>query len=128
MSLQPLPQGFITNNATIKILGQVAPATNTLTLLYQVPELRAAMCYVTVANRGANSETFRIAISYGGETTANKDYIAYDTVIQGNHIFTYPIPLFLSNSDTIRVYTSNGLSFSCFGYEISQDNVYEPIT
>jgi len=106
---------------TYKILGQNAPLATTETDLYTVPAAtETIVSTIAVANRANTSSTFRISVSSNGAATANKDYLAYDTVIDGNSILTLTIGITLDATDKIRVYASSAnLSFNAFGSEIA---------
>lgn len=108
--------------ATIyKILGQSSPSTTTETDLYTVPALTSAVCSsVSICNRGTTQTTFRVSISQGGASTANKDYLYYDVTLAGNDTFIATIGISLGAGDVVRVYSgNNNLSFQLFGTEIS---------
>lgn len=108
--------------ATIyKILGQSSPSTTTETDLYTVPALTSAVCSsVSICNRGTTQTTFRVSISQGGASTANKDYLYYDVTLAGNDTFISTIGISLGAGDVVRVYSgNNNLSFQLFGTEIS---------
>lgn len=110
-----------------KILGQVAPAATTETDLYAVPDSKAAVVSSLVVCNRSTAATFRVSISYGGQPTANKDYQFYDLAIAANETFVATIGITLSNLDEVRVYASSAnLSFSLYGAEFDQTNVYTP--
>lgn len=112
----------------IKILGQSNPAATTETLLYAVPDSKAAVISsIIVCNRDGGNKSFRISISYGGAATGNKDYLYYDYSLTAHQTLEIKVGITVSNEDEIRVYASTtDLSFSCFGSEFDQTNVYEP--
>lgn len=107
--------------ATYKVLGQVAPSATTETDLYTVPaSTETIVSTITVANRSSTSATYRISVSVNGAATATKDYIAYDTAIAGNGVYTFTIGITLDATDKIKVYGSTAnLSFNAFGSEIA---------
>lgn len=110
-----------------KILGQVSPSATTETDLYVVPDAKGAVVSSIVVCNRSTSATFRVSVSYSGAATANKDYLYYDLTIAANDTFIFTIGITLSNADEIRVYASSAnLSFSCFGAEFDQTNVYVP--
>lgn len=104
-----------------KVLGQVAANAVTETTLYTVPASTSAIIStITIANRSSSATTFRVSISVGGGATASKDYIYYDLLIAGNDTFAATMGFTLGAGDVVRVYsTTNTLSFSLFGQEIS---------
>ena len=106
---------------TYKVLGQVAPAATTNTDLYTVGAGKSAVVStIAIANRGATSATYRVAIRVAGAAIANEDYIAYDATITANNSTMITIGVTLAATDVITVYASNAnLSFNAFGSEIS---------
>jgi glucose-6-phosphate dehydrogenase assembly protein OpcA len=106
---------------TYKVLGQVAPSATTATTLYTVPaSTQTVVSTIAVANRGASSATYRIAIRVAGSALSNEEYIAYDTSITANNSTMITIGVTLGATDVITVYASTAdLSFNAFGSEIS---------
>ena len=106
---------------TYKVLGQVAPSATTNTDLYTVGAGKSAVVStIAIANRGATSATYRVAIRVAGAAIANEDYIAYDATITANNSTMITIGITLATTDVITVYASNAnLSFNAFGSEIS---------
>jgi glucose-6-phosphate dehydrogenase assembly protein OpcA len=106
---------------TYKVLGQVAPSATTATTLYTVPaSTQTVVSTIAVANRGASSATYRIAIRVAGSALSNEEYIAYDTAITANNSTMITIGVTLGATDVITVYASTAdLSFNAFGSEIS---------
>ena len=106
---------------TYKVLGQVAPSATTNTDLYTVGAGKSAVVStIAVANRGATSATYRVAIRVAGAAIANEDYIAYDATITANNSTMITIGVTLAATDVITVYASSAnMSFSAFGTEIS---------
>lgn len=104
---------------TIKVLGQVAPATTTETLLYTCPaSTGTAISTIVVCNRGATTSTFRVSVAAGGGATTSKDYIYYDIILAGNDTFAATFGVTLSATDKVQTYaSSSNLSFSIFGEE-----------
>jgi len=104
-----------------KVLGQMAPSAATATTLYTVPAAtQTVISTLSVANRGTNSATYRIAIRPAGATLADKHYITYETPIIGSDSTMFTIGITLGATDVITVYASNAnLTFGVFGSEIS---------
>jgi hypothetical protein len=104
-----------------KILGQSSPSATTSTDLYTVPAATSTVCSsLSICNRGGTQTTFRVSISEGGTTIANKDYLYYDVTLAGNDTFIATIGVTLAATDKIRVYSgSSNLSFQVWGTEIS---------
>jgi hypothetical protein len=73
-----------------------------------------------VANRSSVRTKFRIAIVVNGEAANDKQYIAYDTDIEGNDMQEITVGATLGAGDYIRVYaTLATLSFNIFGVEVA---------
>ena len=106
---------------TYKVLGQSNPSATTATTLYTVPaSTQTVVSTIAVANRGASSATYRIAIRVAGSALSNEEYIAYDTAITANNSTMITIGVTLGATDVITVYASTAdLSFNAFGSEIS---------
>jgi hypothetical protein len=106
---------------TYKVLGQVAPSATTNTDLYTVGAGKSAVVStIAIANRGATSATYRVAIRVAGSALSNEEYIAYDATVTANNSTMITIGITLAATDVITVYASNtNLSFSAFGSEIS---------
>lgn len=103
-----------------KVLGQEAPSAETATTLYTVPSAtNTVVSTMVVCNRGAVSDTFRLAVRPGGATLANEHYIAYDTIIPGNETISLSMGMSLGVGDVLTVYgTTANISFTAFGVEI----------
>lgn len=105
--------------ATYKILGQVAASATTETDLYTCPSAtQTVVSTVFVCNRSATATTFRIYVTDGGGSSANKDYAYYDVAIGGNDTFATTAGIVLEATDKLRVYAGAAtLSFSAYGVE-----------
>jgi glucose-6-phosphate dehydrogenase assembly protein OpcA len=106
---------------TYKVLGQSNPSATTATTAYTVPSSTSAVVSsITVANLGATSATFRIAVRPGGEELANKHYIAYDVTVPTLDTVTITLGITLAATDVITVYASTAtMSFNIYGSEIT---------
>lgn len=106
---------------TYKILAQSSPSATTNTDILTVGAgKQIVVSTITIANRGATSATYRIALRKSGATLANEHYIAYDVVVAANDTTPLTLGLSLSATDVVTVYASNAnLSFGVFGSEIS---------
>ena len=104
-----------------KILGQSAPAATTPTDVYTVgATTEAIVSTITVCNRSAAADTFRIATLVGGGTVANTDYIAYDHPIAGNETVAFTLGVGMATTDQVEVYAGTAnLTFQVFGMEIT---------
>jgi hypothetical protein len=103
-----------------KVLGQVAPGATTDTTLYTAPAgKQAVISTLIVANRGAASTSFRIAIRPGGAALANQHYVAFDVTVMNADATTLTLGITLSPTDVITVRGGSAdLTFSAFGSEI----------
>jgi len=106
---------------TYKVLGQVATAATTETDLYTVPaSTQTVISTITVANRAATTATFRVSVSVAGAATANKDYLYYDVLLNGNTTAAFTMGITIGATDKVRVYASNAnLSFNAYGSELA---------
>lgn len=105
---------------TYKVLGQAAPAANTLTTLYTVPSSTTTVCStLAIANRGV-STLFRVAIRPAGAAIANSQYIAFDTAVNQYDSIFLTLGISLATTDVVSVQAATtDVSFSLFGAEIT---------
>lgn len=106
---------------SLKVLGQVAPSATTLTALYTVPgATTATVSTISVCNRGATKEIFRVSISVGGAGDSVEQYIYYDQPLLKNDSIFATIGVTLGAADVVRVYSSSAnFSFNLFGVEVT---------
>ena len=104
-----------------KILGQVADASANDVELYLVPaSTEAIVSTITVANREAAANTFRIATKSDNSSVANAAYIAYDTTIEANDTITLTLGITLQAGAEISVGASDAnVTFQAFGTQIT---------
>lgn len=104
-----------------KVLGQVAPTADTDTTLYTVPAATSTVVSsLTIANRGATTATFRVAVRPTGEALANQHYVYYGVSVPSGDAFAATLGVTLAATDVITVRGStNDLSFGLFGEEAS---------
>jgi hypothetical protein len=103
-----------------KVLGQKSPAATTDFNLYTVSGSKQAIINcITVANRDANSATYRISVRPDGATLTTDHYIAYDVQIGSNSSVSLNLGLTLDTNDVITVQSSTALvTFNAYGVEI----------
>jgi hypothetical protein len=103
-----------------KILGQKSPAATTDFNLYTVSGSKQAIINcITVANRDANSATYRISVRPDGATLTADHYIAYDVQVGSNSSVSLNLGLTLDTNDVITVQSSTALvTFNAYGVEI----------
>lgn len=106
---------------TIKILGQVNPASTTLTPLYTVPASTVTVVStLVVANRTSSTRTVRVSVAPGGAADSVEQYLLYDTPLVKNDSNFYTLGISLATTDVMRVYVDSvGVSFNLFGVEVS---------
>ena len=107
---------------TYKILGQVSPAANAANTVYTVPAAtQAVISTVNICNLDTVNRTFRLAAVPSGTSLAQKNYLAYETVIPGNDSISITIGISLGANDSVSVFANStaNLAFSVFGSEIS---------
>jgi hypothetical protein len=101
-----------------KVLGQVNPAANTLTTAYTAAA-QAVISTISVCNTGT-SASYRIAVRVAGAAIDPKQYIVYNTVVDGSDSAFLTLGITMASTDVISVYaTTSTLSFNVFGSEIS---------
>lgn len=108
--------------ATIfKVLGQAAPSADTDTTLYTVPaSTNTVTSTICIANRGAASATYRIAIRPAGAAIADTHFIAFDIPVNAKDTTALTLGLTLEATDVVTVRASTAdTTFNLFGSEIS---------
>ena len=103
-----------------KILGQKSPAAETDFNLYTVSGSKQAIINcITVANRDANSATYRISVRPDGATLTTDHYIAYNVQIDPSSSVALNLVITLDTNDVITVQSSTELvTFNAYGVEI----------
>jgi len=104
---------------TYKVLAQSTPPATTVTDVYTVPALTAAVVSsIIVCNRAASPRTFRISLAVNAAADTIAQYIAYDMVVPANDSIFVQIGVTLGANDVIRVYVSaTDISVNVFGVE-----------
>ena len=104
-----------------KILGQIADASANDVALYLVPaSTEAVVSTIVVCNREAANNTFRIATKTDNSAVANTDYVAYDSVINGNDTITLTLGITLQAGAEISVGASDAnVTFQAYGTQIT---------
>jgi hypothetical protein len=103
-----------------KVLGQKSPAAATDFNLYTVSGSKQAIINcITVANRAADSATYRISVRPDGATLTTDHYIAYDVQVGSNSTTSLNLGITLDTNDVITVQSSTALvTFNAYGVEI----------
>lgn len=105
---------------TLKTLGQAIPAALTLTTLYTVPGVSTVVSTLKVCNQSSSATTFRVSVAVAAAADATKQYVYYDTPLDGNDTFSATEGWSLAVTDVVRVYSGNGqCSFNIFGVEVT---------
>lgn len=108
---------------TYKVLGQVRDGVvNALQSLYTVPGATSAVVSsLSVTNRLATPQTFRLSVAVAGAADDNKQYVYYDTPINPNDTIIATLGVTLGAADVIRCQSNvaSGLTFQAFGVEIA---------
>lgn len=108
--------------SSFKILAQAHLTSTAPTDVFTVPAAReVVVSTLVVANMTGSATTFDIALRDGGETLANKHFIAKDVPIAANDSTTLTLGITLSATDvvTCEAGAADALSFNLFGSEIS---------
>ena len=111
---------------TPKIFGQLKPINPPgppedapMRLLYVVGNNTRAQVTLFVCNQSANVEFFRIALVPAGSTLIDARYIAYDSILAANGVFSVS-GIGLDQGDSIYVRSSySQLSFTATGILLS---------
>ena len=106
---------------TLKVLGQAAPAANTLTTLYTVPAAtQVVISSIVVCNQNGGGIKFRISVAVGGAADSPLQYLYFDAMLTGNNSFTFVIGVTLTATDQVRVQTNTAnVSFNLFGDQVT---------
>jgi hypothetical protein len=105
---------------TPRIFGQLKPSdTSTAQVLYTVPANTRAQVTVFVCNQNADIEFFRIALVPAGGSLIAARYIAWDSPLAGNGVFSVS-GIGLNQGDSIWVKSDQGnLSFTATGIQLT---------
>ncbi len=105
---------------TPRIFNQLKPQdVESPTSLYIVPVNTRAQVTIFVCNQSADIEFFRIALVPAGGTLIDARYIAWDTPLAGNGMFSVT-GIGLNQGDSIHVKSVFGqLSFTATGLQLS---------
>lgn len=107
---------------TYKILGQAAPSSTANANLYTVPSATSAIVStLTIVNTTTTAATARVFARIAGAAAATSNAIIYDATIQANSTASFTLGMTLATTDiiTVQTGTSNALTFTAFGSEIS---------
>lgn len=104
-----------------KVLGQVAPSSQSNTDVYTVPASgQAVVSTIVIANRSSTDASYRIAVRPGGASISNEHYVAYDVRVRPEDSTGLTLGVTMNSNDVMTVWASDSnLSFSVFGLEIT---------
>ena len=107
----------------LKVLGQLAPAATTTTVLYTVPDMtQTTISSIVAANRTGSAITFRLSVHVAGASANDKQYLYYDKSVAANDSLAIVIGITLNQTDVLKVYTSAvDMSFNVFGCETKEE-------
>ena len=103
-----------------RVLGQKSPAANTDWDIYTVNGTKdEVISCIRVANRDANSATYRISVRPDGATLTDDMYLAYDVQVGSKLSVALNLGITINQNDVITVQSSSGLvTFNVFGAEL----------
>lgn len=107
---------------TYKVLGQSAPADTSNATLYTVPSSTSTVVStLAIANTTGSAATCRVFVRIAGAGAAASNAVLYDASIPANSTTSLTLGMTLATTDVIsvRTGTSNALTFTAFGSEIS---------
>lgn len=107
---------------TYKILGQSAPASTANADLITVGASKSQIIStLVIANTTTSDATARVFARIAGAAAAASNAVIYDLTIpaKGHYAFTQGITLSATDVLTVQTGTSNALTFTAFGTELS---------
>ena len=107
--------------SSYKVLGQTAPAANTITTVYTVPSTaNAVVSSITVCNQGGANTNIDIAVCQANTAVTAAQYIVKNATCVANDTIFLTLGVTLATTDTIRVRSTNAdTSFAVFGSEVT---------
>ena len=104
---------------TPKILGQKKPDPSVETNLFTVTLTHQCQLSIFACNQSSSFDQINIALVPFGQTETAVSYIAYQTTLFGNGVFSFS-GLFLNSGDSVVVFSTNGTtSFTATGMDVS---------
>ena len=104
---------------TPRILGQNMPAAGVDTNLFTVATGTQAQFNIFLCNQAGSQDQFTIALVPFTGTETSATYIAYNTPLTANGIFSVG-GLYLNSGDQVRILSVNGtISFTATGLSIN---------
>jgi hypothetical protein len=101
-----------------KVLGQLASTTSAVALYTCPSSTETVISTLTICNREAATNTYRIILRPDDETLADKHYLAFDVIIAPNDTTALTLGITMDAADKLYVSASDtNLSFSAFGSE-----------
>jgi len=104
--------------ATIRVLGQAAPAATVETALYICATTSAVISTLNICNFSGTMDSFTVRVCVGGAGDANEQLLFYLASIPANTTVTDTIGITVATTDVIKVTSTNGTcAFTAFGQE-----------
>jgi hypothetical protein len=101
-----------------KVLGQLASTTSAVAIYTCPASTETVISTITICNREAAINTYRIILRPDDETLADKHYLAFDVNVAANDTTALTLGITMDASDKLYVSGSDtNLSFSVFGSE-----------
>jgi hypothetical protein len=109
---------------TYKVLGQINPASNTLTNVYVVPSYyNAVISTVAICNQTSANTRFSLSVQPRGNTILTQHYLVYNANLPANDTIPYTIGITLGPGDVLSANTySSAVSITAFGMQA--DSIY----
>lgn len=103
-----------------KVLGQIAPVSNTQTSIYVTPTGNSTVVStVTVCNQSTSGTTFSLAVQKGGAALSSQHWVNFNTPLPPNDTVTLTLGITMGATDILSANSASGtVSFSAFGSEI----------
>lgn len=105
-----------------KVLGQAAPSSTANADLITVGSGKSqVISSLVITNTTASATTARVFVRVAGATAAASNAVLYDVAISANSVNAFTLGITLAATDVVTVQTasSNALTFTAFGSEIS---------
>lgn len=104
-----------------KVLGQINPSANTMTIAYTVPSAtETVISTITVCNQTGSNVSYSIAVVPNGVTLDDKHFIVRGGAVPAADSIGITLGITLDADDEIRCNTNSGsVSFNVFGSEVT---------
>jgi len=108
---------------SLRVLGQLNPASSTLSTLYTVPsQTQTTTSSLIMCNSGSGNANVRVSIAVAGAADNIKQYIYYDHQVTSKESHVAVLGMTLNETDVVKVYASTAnVSFNLFGVETTRE-------